>query len=297
MSSRETAKLRIVLLSAGARAAWLRSAVAGMRGPDGVAFDVVGIEGAATRERLVELPGAPTDVLVLVDHRPFLGAPLKAKPVAEAVREEAMCGMLALEASRRVGRTLHLSGEAGPWLAELASLVGIRPPARPPARPPSPPKAPAGLAALPIVAAYLEPIHAAVSAEAPLQLTWPRECFLDGDAPGKPLPATVEVAGRARILAYGPYLPLPAGRWKATACLGFSPDIGKMPFILEIDTGAAVTRGFFEVERGGIYTLELDVRVVDSFHPIELRLISQESSLEGQVALIEVVLRQSLEGS
>ena len=77
---------------------------------------------------------------------------------------------------------------------------------------------------------------------------------------------------------------------------GFSPDIGKMSFILEIDTGAAVTRGFFEVERGGIYTLDLDVRVVDSFHPVELRLISQEASLEGQVSLIEVALRQLAEG-
>jgi len=103
----------------------------------------------------------------------------------------------------------------------------------------------------------------------------------------------VEVAGRARVLTYGPYLPLPAGSWRATAFLGFSPDIGKLPFILEVDNGGAVVRGLFEVDRGGIFTVALDFHVNDAMQPIELRLISQDSALEGQVALIEVELQES----
>ena len=80
------------------------------------------------------------------------------------------------------------------------------------------------------------------------------------------------------------------GHWRATAFLGFSPDIGKMPFILEADSGGAVVRGFFEVKRGGIFTLDLDFQVDNALHPIEMRLISQDSALEGQVSLIEVAL-------
>ena len=53
-----------------------------------------------------------------------------------------------------------------------------------------------------------------------------------------------------------------------------------------------MARGFFEVERGGIFTLELDFQVTDALHPVELRLISQDSALEGQLALIEVELKQ-----
>jgi len=151
-----------------------------------------------------------------------------------------------------------------------------------------------GAISTPLSAAYLEPLFAAAGRHGPLLLAWPREAFLDGDAPGETLPATVEVAGRARILAYGPYLPLPAGSWHATAFLGFSPDIGKMPFILEADIGGAVARGFFEVERGGIFTLALDFQVADPLHPVELRLISQDSALEGQLALIEVRLEQAV---
>ena len=63
-----------------------------------------------------------------------------------------------------------------------------------------------------------------------------------------------------------------------------------MPFILEADTGGAVSRGFFEVDRGGIFTLDLDFEVADALHPVEMRLISQDSALEGQVSLIEVAL-------
>ena len=133
--------------------------------------------------------------------------------------------------------------------------------------------------------------NAPSSADIPV-LTWPRESFIDGDAPGEPLPASIEVAGRSRILAYGPYLPLPAGEWRATAYLGFSPDVGRLPFILEVDTGSTISRGFFEVERGGIYTVELDFLVADFLHPVEMRLISQDSALEGQASLIEVCLKK-----
>ena len=107
------------------------------------------------------------------------------------------------------------------------------------------------------------------------------------------MPATVEVAGRGRILAYGPYMPLPSGRWRATAYLGFSADIGSMPFILEADTDAGITRGFFEVKQGGIFTLDLAFEVADPFHPVEFRLVSQDSALEGLVSLIEIRLEQS----
>ena len=107
---------------------------------------------------------------------------------------------------------------------------------------------------------YLWPLWHAVAIGQTPTLLWPRECFFDGDEPGKQLPATIEVAGRARILAYGPYLPLPSGRWRAAITLGFSADIGRLPFIFEADTGTGVSRGFFEVEQGGIFTLDLALK-------------------------------------
>jgi len=211
----------------------------------------------------------------------------------EAVRADAERAVLAIELARRADRTVKLIGDdSSYWLATLSELSTDRPELTAPAALPLLP--PGTHLCAPIVQGYLQHVWSAPSSATTIPvLTWPRESFIDGDTPGQPLPASIEVAGRSRILAYGPYLPLPVGNWCATAYLGFSPDIGKLPFILEVDTGTAISRGFFEVDRGGIYTLELDFVVSDFLHPIELRLISQDSALEGQASLIEVCLKQT----
>ncbi len=288
--------MTILLMGRGPRLAWvcsvLDAACARVRTRSVPGLRVV--EGPPTRELLAALAALPVEALVLVDHFPFAaGPPADASAPGEVVRGEAQQAVLALELARRAARILVLEGDdTGAWPAHLAGLLAGTPPGQPDLTcPPSPVRV--GSLATPLLSTYLEPLFAAAGRPAPLALAWPREAFLDGDAPGEILPATVEVAGRARILAYGPYLPLPAGDWRATTFLGFSPDFGKMPFILEADTGGAVARGFFEVERGGIFTLELDFQVADTLHPVELRLISQDSALEGQLALIEVELKQS----
>lgn len=279
---------------------WVRNVLDRLLGRSGVDApetpQIVTVVGAFTRELLHALVAEPIDALVLVDHAPFAdGSPPPDLPPdlppAEIVRDQAQRAILALELARRAARTLTLAGSAPEtWSASLAALLGWPVPGDVPGPPPG--GEGAGLADVPLLATYLAPLFAAPGHPEPLALAWPRECFLDGDAPGTILPATAEVAGRARILAYGPYLPLPAGSWRARAFLGFSPDIGKMSFILEADSGSTVRRGFFEADRGGIFTLDLDFSVADALHPVELRLISQDSALEGQVALIEVALKE-----
>ncbi|MFZ5784773.1 MAG: hypothetical protein ACOY4R_31645 [Pseudomonadota bacterium] len=271
----------ILLLGAGPRAeaarALLHQAFPGAR-----LADVV-----PSREALAEGSAAPPAWFVLVDPVPFGGVPT-GELSADLLRAEALRAVFALELARRAARTLVLDGDAAGWPAVLQRAQ---------------PGLPADLAlhdgpAAPVslvegaspVRTYLAPLwRAAAPGRAPA-LVWARDAFLDGDAPGEVLPELIEVAGRARIVAYGPYLPLPAGAWKATAWLGFSPDIGRLPFILEVDSGGNVARGFFEAERGGFFSLELDFHVADPLHPLELRLITQDSALEGQAALIEVRL-------
>lgn len=285
--------MTVVLLGAGPRLVWVRTLLASVSAPPETTPDIRVVEGSPNRDLLVSFDSDKIDTLVLVDHGPFsAGQAAGDHSPSDVVRYEGMRAVFALELARRAARTVVLSegGDRHAWAASLATLVGAAPLLALPG--PLPPWVTGRTIATPLLSGYLEPLFAAVERTGPLTLTWPHESFLDGDAPGKVLPATVEVAGRARILVYGPYLPLPAGSWQATAYLGFSPDIGKMPFILEADTGGAVTRGFFEVERGGIYTLVLDFQVADPLHPVELRLISQDSALEGKLALIEVQLEQ-----
>ena len=75
--------------------------------------------------------------------------------------------------------------------------------------------------------------------------------------------------------------------------LGFSADIAKLPFIVEVETGARISRGFFEAERSGFFTLDLDFHVGTPLFPLEIRLISQESAFDGQASLLEVRLEMN----
>lgn len=279
----------ILLLGTGPRAACARMLL--QRGLGGAVIE----EPGPSPEALARYSALPPALLVLVDPQPFAAAPTDTSNPTGALktdllRVEALRAVFALELARRAALTLVLDGEAAGWPAVLATVtqetLGLAP-----VDPPSPPTSTAfSEGAGPLLDSYLGPLWRAAPVGHAPSIAWPREAFLDGDEPGEPLPAVIEVAGRARIVAYGPYLPVPAGTWSATAWLGFSPDIGRLPFILEIDSGAGISRGFFEVERGGIFSLNLDFRVAEPLHPMELRLITQDSALEGQAALIEVRL-------
>lgn len=288
--------MRVLLLGSGPRLVWVRAILEEARASVrlGAVPELRVVDGPPTRELLASLAVPPVDALILVDHFPFAAGPPSDIPASgEVVRGEAQRAVLALELARRAAQTLVLEGsDTQAWPVRLIKLLAGVPLART-YHPCPPPPGRIGLHTTPLLSTYLEPLFAAIGRLMPLVLAWPREAFLDGDAPGEILPAMMEVVGRARILAYGPYLPLPMGNWHATAFLGFSPDIGRLPFIFEADTGGTVTRGFFEVERGGIFTLELDFQVTDALQLTELRLISQDSALEGQIALIEVKLEQS----
>ena len=258
--------MKILLLGANPAVAWVRTFLEGASAgaAPGTVPELLVVQGPPTRELLAALLAEPTGALVLVDHRSVAAypPPLALHP-SDAVRSEAQWAVLALELARHATRTMVLEhSKAESWPASLAWLLSelLVAPLSEWTGNGSQSAPPGGAPATPADTSSSCPIWSRSSPRSRTRLgrsRWagPAKPFSTGDTPGETLPATVEVAGRARILAYGPYLPLPSGSWRATAFLGFSPDIGKLPFILEADTGGAVVRGLFEVERGGIFTL------------------------------------------
>lgn len=295
--------MRVFLLSSGPAGAWAHAVLDKVQVTSAAETEIVVVNGLAPHEVLAALSVEPTDVLVLAQQVSFTNDGAPADVSADTVRHEAQRAILAIELARRIPRTLLLHpAEVGEWALQMAELLGVDLAEIPPCIEHGPEEvgagdrntAPFASTSPSLQQTYLAPLIAAAAHPASIMVAWPRDCFLYGDAPGEGLPATIEIAGRGRILAYGPYMPLPSGSWQATAYLGFSADIGSMPFILEADTDAGITRGFFEVKRGGIFTLELEFKVTDPFHPVEFRLISQDSALEGLTSLIEIRLDQLL---
>lgn len=137
----------------------------------------------------------------------------------------------------------------------------------------------------------LYPLCAALITGVDPTIVWLPDLFLDGDHMGEHMPKIIEVAGRPRILCYGPYLPLPTGRWQITVTMGFNPEINQLPFIIEFDVGEVVARGFFQPVAAGFFDVTFTAVIEKPLHPAELRVISQDTALEGQFALIEVSFR------
>lgn len=283
--------MKVFVLGSGPAWIWVRAFLDNAAKALIVKPEIIVLGEASPRDFLAELTVEPSDVLVSVQQELLVNEILP----PDALRNEAQKAILAIELARQVPRTLLLKvAEAAEWPRLISELLGTGVVDVEPLDVPAETAAENGnvVGSASLLRRYLAPLLAATKQSNLIAVAWPRDCFLYGDAPGEILPATVEVAGRGRILAYGPYMPLPLGRWRAIAFLGFSADIGSMPFILEADSDVGITRGFFEVKQGGIFTIDLEFEVIDSFYPVEFRLISQDSALEGLVSLIEIRLEQ-----
>lgn len=286
--------MNIIIVGEGPRAAWVEGIIARLRAAPGAAGEgtMQRLGTSCDRNALHALVQTGIDIVVAVDAASLAqGSPHDTGSWHEMVRRDAERAIFIRELAARAScRVLALVGDDHyVWLGALARMLSLSD------------VDPGEVEALPavesgttpgssLVASYLDPLWRGLTGPMLQPIVWPRECFLNGDFMGEPLPLVMELAGRARILLYGPYLPLPTGHWRATGCFGFSPDIEKLPFIFEAVTPNSVMRGFFEVDTGGFFTVDLEFQITDLLVPIEIRLASQDSALEGQAALIEVRL-------
>lgn len=117
---------------------------------------------------------------------------------------------------------------------------------------------------------------------APISMWWGRELFLSVDVPDGKCPEVIDVTGRARILAYGPYAPLPSGVWRARATLDLCADAARCRLALQF----GVSRSFTQVElphgTPGRHEIDLDY-VCENSGLAELRLVLLRAAFHGQV--------------
>ena len=148
---------------------------------------IISVASTQTREQFLALVAEPVDAFVLVDHVPFAAG--AGPTAADSARGEAHRAVLAFELARRAERTLVLpADDVVGWPTALAKLLGL--PFSGEVKPPPVQAAAAAPEGLPLET-YLAPLFAAAAQGCRPSLVWAREAFLDGDAPGNILPATV----------------------------------------------------------------------------------------------------------
>ncbi len=116
-------------------------------------------------------------------------------------------------------------------------------------------------------------------------ICWPSPVFLFGDRPNEPAPLVADVTGAARIIFYGPYFHLPAGRWRAQVVLGFSHDIFGTPFSIEVHGSTLVAKAIVKPEGECVFRASFSMIHTRPQDPVELRVRSEEGAIEGRIGL------------
>lgn len=129
------------------------------------------------------------------------------------------------------------------------------------------------------------------------KVAWPRACLSLGDRPdvGPPAPLIVEITGPARILVYGPYFYLAAGRWRMSATLAFSPSARGVRLALGLFGPNSLGGCCFTVERAGVFAASTIITVPSAREALEIRLMVERGAIEGELGIDSVTFDPELE--
>jgi hypothetical protein len=119
-------------------------------------------------------------------------------------------------------------------------------------------------------------------------ICWPCSVFLAGDRPNERAPLVAEVIGAARIIFYGPYFHLPAGRWQVRTVFGFSRDIFGTPFSIQVRGSSLVAKAVVKPEGEGIFRGSFLMVHTRPHEPLELQISNTEGAIEGRIGLARV---------
>jgi hypothetical protein len=113
----------------------------------------------------------------------------------------------------------------------------------------------------------------------PEQFFWPLDLFIRLD--NRPPRAPFELTGPARVLLFGPYLHLPVGDWVVRFEFEIDGAISSVEATTDVYINEVVIEKMFMMPARGIYAYELSFRVEDPHVPIQLRLFTKTSAIEG----------------
>lgn len=141
-----------------------------------------------------------------------------------------------------------------------------------------------------VIGQVLEPMMSMAIRGAAEPICWPASVFLYGDLPNNRAPPTAELTGPARIIFYGPYFHLPAGRWQVRMILTFSEDVFGTPFSVEVYGSSLVAKALVRPKGEGTYQATFSMVHENPQDALELRICNAEGAIEGRISLSEVRL-------
>ncbi|WP_374321968.1 hypothetical protein [Brevundimonas sp.] len=124
------------------------------------------------------------------------------------------------------------------------------------------------------------------------EATWATDLFLfpsrsapDGGSP------EISLIGKPRVLMYGPYIHMPAGKWRATCPI--IADTEGRAMRIEVHWGGSEIEGGYPVDiyESGQYNLTVEASLVED-KPVELRILAPRAALEGKLLVGRVLVKR-----
>lgn len=100
-----------------------------------------------------------------------------------------------------------------------------------------------------------------------------------------------DLTGRPRVLMFGPYIVIPAGRWRATVRFGFSAPTAKHLYRADWGSQEVYTSYEFRPGREGLFQLVIEHEWYEPL-PSEFRLLLLEGAFEGNVTFFGADIAQ-----
>lgn len=95
--------------------------------------------------------------------------------------------------------------------------------------------------------------------------------------------AWIDLTGRMRALIYGPYIRLPAGRWRIDVRVAVDPERAHVPLLFEWGSGGEFCRVMTEVRHAGVYAISLD-RIWTEADSAQLRIWNAHPVFQGRLS-------------
>lgn len=126
-------------------------------------------------------------------------------------------------------------------------------------------------------------------------IRWPGEIFsTEANEPAGP-GQKANLLGPARVHFFGPYAGLPKGRWTARITFSVSNNLSGNQIILDISQNYAqdiLVKGESKLPASGAYTCDMPFYVTRPHLPIEIRLLTTQGAIEGEIEFLGVDLKR-----
>lgn len=123
----------------------------------------------------------------------------------------------------------------------------------------------------------------------PNEIIWPLNLFYPPD--NRPWRSPIDLMGPARVLFYGPYMSLPIGEWAARVEFEIEGALSGVEVLADVRVNEITLEKTFEMPAKGIFAYDLDFRVDDPKHDVEIRLFMKKSAIEGKFLPRSVTVR------